>query len=615
MLLNHINAPSDLKKLSTAELNDLCGELRQYMVEHVACTGGHLASNLGVVELTVAIHRVFDTSCDRLLFDVGHQCYAHKLLTSRRAAFDTLRQWNGLSGFPKPEESIHDAFVAGHASTAVSVALGMARWRTLSQKDYCVVALVGDAAFAGGMNMEAMSDAGASGEPLIVILNDNGMSIGRSVGGLSGYLTALRAKPRYNAFKASYRRMLNTSTAGKKVHSMGHHVKLALKEGLFPGITVFENLGFTYIGPVDGHDVEKLTQSLKLAKRLHKPVLLHVHTVKGKGYAPAQQDPSRFHGVSAFDVATGAVKKGSAGYSDVFGNELCALAQKDQRICAITAAMRAGTGLDGFAVAYPQRFFDVGIAEEHAVAMAAGMAKQGAIPVVAVYSSFLQRGYDQLLHDVSLQRLHVVLAVDRAGLVGADGATHHGVFDTGYLAQIPGMTVLCPASFSQLRQMLYTAIYEIDGPVAVRYPRGGEEPDETSYRKEHLCILRQGSDAVLLSYGSMLQNVLAAAQHLEEKGISVRVAALRQIAPLSESDLADAVSGCRLAVVAEESMAHSCVGEQIAAMLLSAGCAPERFRLLNLGDTVPSHGSIPQLRAACGLDAISIAQAVEEALR
>ena len=614
MFLERIQTPADLKSLSSAELNTLCGELRQYMVEHVALTGGHLSSNLGVVELTVAIHRVFDTSRDRLVFDVGHQCYVHKLLTQRRESFSTLRQSGGISGFPKPDESIHDAFVAGHASTAVSVALGMARCRTLAHEPYHVLALVGDASFAGGMNLEAISDAGSSGEPLIVILNDNGMSISRSVGGLSGYLSSLRAKPRYNAFKARYRRMLSTSATGQKFHSLGHHVKLAIKEGLLPGSTVFENLGFTYLGPVDGHDVTKLINALEQAKRLKAPVLLHVHTVKGMGYTPAQENPSRFHGVGSFDAATGTVPESSINYSDVFGESLCTLAQEDKRICAVTAAMPTGTGLDSFAARYPERFFDVGIAEEHAVSMAAGMAKQGAIPVFAVYSSFLQRGFDQLLQDVSLQRLHVVFAVDRAGLVGADGETHHGCFDTGYLTQIPGMTVFTPASFDQLRQMLRVAVYETEGPVAIRYPRGNMQADQTPFAKTPLAVLREGNDGVLISYGAMLQSTLDAADLLSRKGIRMRVVALRRIAPLPERELLSLSEGAPFLAVVEDSMAHSAIGERIAAALLTGGTVPKQYRLFNLGDRVPSHGSVSSLLTACGLDAPSLAKAVEEAL-
>ena len=473
MLLEQIHDPSDVRKLNDEQARLLCRELRTFLLEQVSRTGGHLASNLGVVELTVAIHRVFDTSQDRLVFDVGHQCYVHKALTGRRELFGTLRQLGGLSGFPKPWESPHDAFIAGHASNSVSVALGMARARTLLHQHYQVLALIGDGALGGGLSFEGLNDAGASHEPMIVILNDNGMSIDPNVGGMSRHLSRLRSKPGYYAFKKRYRQVLESSQTGQKLYSVSHDVKTALKKSLLPGSTLFENMGFTYMGPVDGHDVVQLTRMLREAKDLRCPVLLHVHTVKGQGYGPAEADPGRFHGIGPFDVRTGSGKPAAPSFSSVFGETLTRLAGEDRRICALTAAMVDGTGLTKFSKTYPSRFFDVGIAEGHAVATAAGMAKQGLVPVLAVYSSFLQRGYDMLLHDVALSGLHVVLGVDRAGLVGADGETHHGCFDVMYLSQVPGMKVFCPASFAELRTMLRRAVQEETGPVAVRYPRGG----------------------------------------------------------------------------------------------------------------------------------------------
>lgn len=511
MILDHMDSPADVKGLNENQARQLCAELRDFLVREVSRTGGHLASNLGVVELTVAIHRVFDTSVDRLVFDVGHQCYVHKALTGRRELFDTLRQFGGLSGFPKPWESVHDAFIAGHASNSVSVALGMARARTLQGKDYHVLALIGDGAMGGGLSFEGLNDAGASGEPLIVILNDNGMSIDPNVGGLSRHLSRLRSTPEYYEFKRRYRQMLTGSQTGKRVYAMSHDVKTVLKKSLLPGSTVFENMGFTYMGPVDGHDVEILTQMLVLARDMRRPVLLHVHTVKGKGYPYAQQEPGKYHGVGPFDVETGKPLKSSGeSFSTVFGHELLDLAQKDDRICAVTAAMVDGTGLTEFAHALPKRFFDVGIAEGHGVAMCAGMAQQGMVPVFAVYSSFLQRGYDMLLHDVALNHLHVVLGVDRAGLVGADGETHHGCFDPMYLSQVPGMTVLCPASFAELRRMLHRAVEEIDGPVAVRYPRGGQGRYREDGGDGAFACLREGEDATILTYGILVNQALDA---------------------------------------------------------------------------------------------------------
>lgn len=617
MILETIHSPADVKKLNHDQLPLLCQELRTFLVENVARTGGHLASNLGVVELTVALHRTFDTATDRLVFDVGHQCYVHKILTGRRESFQTLRQTDGLSGFPKPRESQHDAFIAGHASNSVSVALGMARARTLQGKDYNVIALIGDGALSGGMSFEGLNDAGASGERMIVILNDNGMSISRNVGGLSGYLGKLRTAPEYFALKRRYRQILGESAAGKRIYRASHRVKMAVKKSLMPDATVFENMGFTYLGPVDGHDLEQLDTVLSWAKDLSGPVLVHVDTRKGKGYSPAEEDPSRFHGIGPFDSETGLSVGGSApGFSGVFGRELTALAAEDPRICAITAAMRDGTGLNGFAKAYPHRFFDVGIAEGHAVAMAAGLASQGMVPVFAVYSTFLQRGFDQLLHDVALEQLHVVFAVDRAGLVGADGETHHGCFDPIYLSLVPGMTVLCPASLAELRAMLRQAIYDFDGPVAVRYPRGGEGA-YTGAADTHspAVTLRQGSDCTIVTYGVLVNQALAAAELLEQKGIRAEVVKLNRISPLTEQETAELLGSRRCLLVLEDSLAAGCVGERLEALLAQAGCRPDRLILRNLGGSVPDHGSTERLYERCGLDSRSLAETLEEALQ
>ncbi len=616
MILDRIHDPSDVKQLNLTEVQQLCEELRTFLVESVSHTGGHLASNLGVVELTVAIHRVFDTSRDRLVFDVGHQCYAHKALTGRRGRFDTLRKLDGLSGFPKPRESVHDAFIAGHASNSISVALGMARARTLLGENYHVLALVGDASVSGGMSLEALNDAGASRERLIVILNDNGMSISRNVGSMSGYLAELRNKPGYYAFKTRYRKALAGSRAGERVYRVSHSVKRALKESLIPGSTVFENMGFTYLGPVDGHNVEQLTQMLKRAQDIQGPVVLHVHTVKGKGYSPAEDDPGRFHGVGPFDVLTGTAANSAApGFSDAFGAELTQLARQNPKICAITAAMRNGTGLDGFAAEFPSRFFDVGIAEEHATAMAAGMAKQGLVPVFAVYSSFLQRGYDQLLHDVSLQALHVVLAVDRAGLVGADGETHHGCFDPLYLSQIPSMTVFCPASFAELRTMLGRAICDCTGPVAVRYPRGGEG----RYREDHsadgaFSVLRGGVDCCIVTYGILINQALDAADILHQHGIEAQVIKLNRIDTAELQRLGVLSMSKRCVLVLEDCLSSGCVGQRLSSLWAQRGSMPDRVILKNLGVCVPDHGTVDQLYIRYQLDAGAVAAALEEAL-
>lgn len=613
-MLETIHSPSDVKRLDTTQLRPLCEELRAFLVQHVAKTGGHLAANLGVVELTVAIHRVFDTSQDRLVFDVGHQCYVHKILTGRREEFDTLRQWGGLSGFPKPYESIHDAFVAGHASNSVSVALGMARARTMQHQNYDVLALIGDGALGGGLSFEGLNNAGASGEPLIVILNDNGMSISPNVGAVSRHLSRLRTKPAYYEFKKKYRQILGGGAVGERVYQMSHDVKTALKKTLLPGSSMFESMGFAYMGPVDGHDVEALEQSLRWAREQRCPVLLHVRTVKGKGYLPAEQSPAAYHGVPPFDVVTGKTLHVSAkDFSHVFGEELVKLAAEEKRVCAITAAMQEGTGLTAFAKAYPGRLFDVGIAEGHAVSMAGGMAKQGLIPVFAVYSSFLQRGYDMLLQDVALDRLHVVLGVDRAGLVGADGETHHGCFDVLYLSQVPHMTVLCPSSFAELRRMLRRAVLKLDGPVAVRYPRGGEGMYRACCGDETFTQLRQGCDCTILTYGILINQALEAAELLHLQGIEARVVKLNTIVPLPEQETVAVLGREKRLLVLEECMANGCVGQRLAAILTSCGCAPDKLLLTNLGDTIPCHGSISQLYTHCGLDAQSVADALKEA--
>ena len=612
MILETIHSPADVKGLTEKQTELLCLELRQFLVEQVSRTGGHLASNLGAVELTVAIHRVFDTSTDRLVFDVGHQCYVHKALTGRQELFSTLRQFQGLSGFPKPYESVHDAFVAGHASNSVSVALGMARARTLQKQPYSVLALIGDGALGGGLSYEGLNDAGASGEPLIVILNDNGMSIDANVGGMSRHLDRMRTRPEYYEFKKKYRQLLDGSRAGHKLYELSHEVKTILKKSLVPGSTVFEDMGFTYMGPVDGHDVRSLTDVLRAARELRRPVLLHVHTEKGRGYAPAEREPERFHGVPPFDPATGRSAPPSPSFSAVLGEELTALAASDRRICAVTAAMTDGTGLSGFARAYPDRFFDVGIAEGHAVAMSAGMAKQGMLPVFAVYDSFLQRGYDMLMQDVSLEGLHVVFAVDRAGLVGADGETHHGCMD--FLSQIPGMTVLCPASFAELRHMLRTALYDCTGPVAIRYPRGGEGAYRGDCGDVPVSVLRQGADVCIVTCGVLVEQALAAAERLAEDHIAARVVKLNRAAPLDMDAVCAALDGAGRLVVLEDQLRQGCAGQRLAAALLERGAAPEKLRLLNAGDSLPAQGSVQQLYHALGLDADGVCAAVREVL-
>lgn len=609
MLLNEIHTRADLLRLTPQENQQLCAEIREFLVRHIARTGGHLASNLGVVELTVALHQVYDTEKDRILFDVGHQSYVHKILTGRMDRFSTLRTYGGLAGFPKPSESVHDAFIAGHASESVSVALGMARARTLLHEDYSVVAVLGDGALTGGLAYEGLNDAGESGEPLVVVLNDNGMSITTNVGAISRHLKLLRLKPGYFGLKKAYRQFTRKIPGGAALYRFTHGLKTKLRRRLI-GVTIFEEMGFSYLGPVDGHDVEKLKFLLKEAKGMNCPVLLHVITKKGKGYIPAEVTPSKYHGVGRFNPVTGLSAGGSGkSFSETFGQTLCDLAIEDQRICAITAAMEQGTGLSQFAASFHDRYFDVGIAEGHAVSMAAGLAKQGLLPVFAAYSTFLQRSYDMLQQDVGILGLHVVLAVDRAGLVGEDGETHHGVFDVGYLRQIPGMTVFCPASQAELRRMLRAAILETSGPVAVRYPRGGDGAYDAAVWENQWC---EQPAVTIVTYGITINDVLAAVKRLRDEHISVDLIKLDQIAPLHLEPVRQSLARSGKLLVVEETAAAGCVGSAILAQLVQEGAAPNAVRLINLQSGLVPHGSLPLLRHRTGLDEAGIYQATKE---
>ena len=607
-LLPTIQGHGDLTKLAPFHRTVLAAEIRDFIVAHLAKTGGHLASNLGVVELSIAIETVFDTAQDRLVFDVGHQAYIHKLLTGRQAAFERLRMFEGLSGFPKPHESETDSFVAGHASSSVSIALGMARARRLTGEKYHVIALLGDGAATGGMVYEALNDAGNSREPLIVILNDNEMSIDPNVGGMASHLRNLRTKDGYYSFKKAFRSLTQKLPGGEKIYHITHVVKEKLKWNLLRK-SMFEYMGFDYIGPVDGHDTEEMIRLLRAARDLEKPVLIHVITQKGRGYAPAESEPSKFHGVGKFDPADGkslSAKKDT--YSDVFGRTMMELAGEDPRVCAITAAMPGGTGLLGFRNAYPQRLFDVGIAEEHAVSMAGGLAKQGAKPVVAIYSTFFQRAYDQIMQDIALLNLPVVLAVDRAGMVGEDGPTHHGVFDVGYLRQVPGMTVLCPASHQELSEMLRWAVERCNAPVAVRYPRGSEGGYKSSAfacDPGGVCVHREGSDVTLITYGNLINNVLAAADALAGMGISVKVLRLLSVTHLPE--LAGLISG--EVFVVEEAAEGSGIKEAVSWKLQG-----RTVHGIDLGADFIPHGDQNSLYQFTGLDAGSITKFVCEVL-
>ena len=604
-ILEKINTSNDVKKLRPDELEPLCGEIRSLLVNSLSKTGGHLASNLGAVELTVALHRVYNTERDRIIFDVGHQSYTHKIITGRREQFSTLRQYGGISGFPKPYETDNDAFIAGHASNSVSVALGMAHARTLMGEDYDVCAVIGDGAMTGGLSFEGVSNSAQSGEALVVILNDNNMSIAENVGGAAKLLQSMRIKPGYLSFKRRYRKIFMHLP---HLYRFNHKVKEWIKSHLFPSNT-FSEMGFEYLGPVDGHDIRTLENVIRWARDMRSPVLVHVLTKKGKGYSFAEKNPERYHGVGPFDPETGTMVSEGDSFSSRFGEVLCKFAEQDKRICAITAAMSGGTGLECFAEIYKERFFDIGIAEEHAAAMAGGMAKQGLVPCFAVYSSFLQRSFDMLIHDISLQKLHVVLAVDRAGLVGRDGETHQGSFDISYLSTVPGMTIFAPASFAELESMLKIAIYSCDGPVAIRYPRGGEgNYHDCSVDSE--SILKKGSDVTIVSYGVMINEALKAAELLETEGISSEVIKLGVLRPNSFSKVRDSVKKTKRLIVAEDVCEFGSVGEQILARL--SGEEEFNTRLLNLGSGIVTHGSVEELMKALGIDALSVAKTAKD---
>ena len=616
-ILNNIHGHNDLVKLSDTQRLELCQEIRQFLVENISKTGGHLASNLGAVELTVAIETVYDTHKDRLVFDVGHQSYVHKILTGRQAAFSTLRQFGGIAGFPKPAECDADAFTAGHASSSVSIALGMARARTRMNQDYHVVAMLGDGAATGGTAFEGLNDASVSNEPMVIILNDNAMSIDRNVGGMASHFSHLRTKKKYLGIKEKYKNTMSKIPGGKWMFRVTRSIKDAFRRMLIPS-TIFESMGFTYLGPVDGHDVNNLIALLKFAKEMNRPVILHAVTQKGKGYKPAEERPKLFHGVGKFDAATGEVpEKTDKTFSSSFGEMMVRLAKDNKNLCAITAAMPGGTGLLDFKKQYPDRLFDVGIAEEHAVSMAGGLAKQGMVPVVAIYSTFLQRAFDMLIQDVALQNLHVVFCIDRAGLVGEDGETHHGVFDVGYLRQVPGMKVLCPASCEELDKMLEWAVNDYNGPVAIRYPRGGDKAFQDSAWNEnsnmvftHCC----GSDATVVTYGTMLDNAEKAVSMLQEKNSSLTLLRLLCVNPIPIAELCESLPKDKPVFVIEEVHAASGIYSGIAYELQKMG-RKERVYGLNLGEGFVAHGSMAALYNMVKLDPESIAEYIQEVLK
>lgn len=615
-ILNQVDNPEDLRKLNISEKEELAKELRELVIDTVSKTGGHLASNLGVVELTIALHSVFNTPKDKIVWDVGHQTYIHKILTGRKSKINTLRSLNGLAGFPKAVESEYDAFDTGHSSTSISSALGMARARDIKGEKNSVIAVIGDGALTGGMAFEALNDAGSSNTNLIVILNDNEMSISKNVGGLSAFLTRIRTRKSYNKSNNYIKRLtLRIPVIGRKIVKLVRRIKYSIKQLFLPNM-FFEDIGFKYLGPVDGHNIEKLEQILEKAKSLSGPILIHVITKKGKGYEPAEQNPDKFHATSAFEKETGkSLKEKKDDYSKVFGDELVKLAKENDKIVAVTAAMRDGTGLTNFAKEFPNRFFDVAIAEQHALTMAAGMAKEGLVPVVSIYSSFYQRAYDQIIHDICTQKLHVVMCIDRAGIVGNDGETHQGMFDLAFLNIVPNITILAPKDFVELRQMLEFAV-NYNGPIAIRYPRGGEEKTKfithEKIEKGKAEFLREGEDVSIIAIGKMVAKAQNVAEILEKNGIEAEVINARFLKPLDRETIANSIEKTKNVITIEDGTIEGGLGTIVEELILEEKLTDVAFRKFGYPDRFIKHGKTEEIEDIFGLTEKNIVEYVEK---
>ena len=610
-LLDGINSPSDLKKLSYKEKDMLSNEIRTKIINTISKTGGHLASNLGVVELTIALHSVFNTPKDKIVWDVGHQTYVHKILTGRKDEFDTIRQLNGLSGFPKIKESEYDCFNTGHSSTSISAALGMARARDLKNEDNNVIAVIGDGALTGGMALEALDDAGNSKTRLIVVLNDNEMSISKNVGGISRFLTKIRTKKFYKKSNNFVRKILERIPGfGTFVIKLARKIKYSIKQLVIPNM-FFEDLGFKYLGPVDGHDIERVEWILNLAKKEKEPVVVHIITKKGKGYKFAEENPDSFHATSSFDIETGkSIKVKEKDYSQVFGEKLVELAEKNEKIVAVTAAMADGTGLKEFKKKYPKRFFDVGIAEQHALCMAAGMAKEGFIPVVPIYSSFYQRAFDQVIHDVCMQNLPVVMCVDRAGLVGQDGETHQGIFDLSFFNLIPNITIMAPKDFKELEEMIEFAV-NLKAPVVIRYPRGTESK-KIKFEKEKKIelgkaeILSQGKNITIVSIGKMVARAVEVKEKLEKEKIEAEVINVRFLKPFDEKTIINSIKKTKKVITIEDNTVIGGLASKVQELISNNEESDVQFKAFGLPDTFIEHGKVEELEEKYGLDAKTI---------
>jgi len=619
MFLEKINSPVDLKRLSITELAELAEEIRPYIIKTVSKTGGHLASNLGVIELTIALHYVFNTPLDKIIWDVGHQCYTHKILTERKERFETLRQNGGLSGFPCREESVYDVFDTGHASNSISIAVGLAEAKKRENKTHKIVAVIGDGSLTGGMSFEALNHAGHLKSDIIVVLNDNEMSISKNIGALSSYLNRIMTGEFMSNLREKVKSSIkNLPALGDKVYKAARLLEETVKGIITPGL-LFEELGFQYFGPVDGHNLNYLIENLRNIKRLKGPVLIHIVTKKGKGYTHAEDDPARFHGISTFEMTTGnSTHNGRYTYTDIFGDTIIELAKKDKRVIAITAAMGLGTGLEKFSQLFPDRFYDIGIAEQHGVTFAAALALGGFRPFVAIYSTFLQRAYDQIVIDVCLQNLPVVFAVDRSGIVGQDGPTHHGAFDISYFRHIPNMVVISPKDENELKQMLYSA-YSYERPVAIRYPRGEAQgvPIDEDFKEIPIGkweILKEGEDIAIIACGNQVYPSLSVASELEEEGILCTVINGRFIKPMDREMLSALSKHAKKILTVEENAIMGGFGSGVLEILSEEGIAVP-VKNIGIPDTFLPHGSQSMLRKSLGLDKEGIKKAVRQWLK
>ena len=618
-MLEKINSQQDLKKLTLEEKKILAQEIREYILDIVSKNGGHLASNLGVVELTIALHSVFDVPKDKIVWDVGHQTYVHKILTGRKEELKTLRKLDGIAGFPKTNESESDCFNTGHSSTSISAALGMARARDIKNEHNSVLAVIGDGALTGGMAIEALNDAGYSRSKITVILNDNEMSISKNVGGLNMFLSKLRTKKLYTKSNVSAKKIiLKIPVVGRPFVRLVQRAKRSIKQLIIPKM-FFEDIGFTYLGPVDGHNIQELENILRLSKQVDTPVLIHVLTKKGKGYEIAEKNPDKFHSISPFNIETGETKKAkSKDYSAVFGEKLVSLAEKNDKIVAITASMKDGTGLTKFQKQFPKRFFDIGIAEQHAVGLAAGMAKAGMIPVVPIYSSFYQRAYDQVIHDVAIQNLPVIMCVDRAGIVGADGETHQGLLDMAFFRLVPNLTIMAPKNFKELEKMLEFAV-NLNKPVVIRYPRGGEDSidinTDLEIREGKAEILKDGTDITIVAIGKMVSRAYKIADKLKQNNIDAQVINARFLKPFDNNTVKNAIEKTKAVVTIEDGTIINGLATTVNELIINENLLGIKIKNFAYPDIYVKHGSVEELEKIYGLDEENITEKIEKMLK